>query len=96
MNDKAVFEELKSKVKDIIRDCEDLIVRNEWEEASRKTTSLERFSDTLRTFAKGIKAKAPELCEEVKEYAVWIDRRIIGFLHNCVHKYSCYFYQTKD
>lgn len=96
MNYKAVFEEIKLKVKDSIRDCEDLIVRNEWEEASRKTNSLEMFSDTLRTLAKDAKVQDPETCEEMKDYAVWIDHRIISFLYNCVHKYSCYYYQTKD
>lgn len=96
MNDKAAFEEFKLKIKDCIRDCEDLIVREEWDEADHKTITLETYSDTLRTFAKGLKANNPELYEEVSEYAVWIDGRIITFLRNIAHKYSCFFYQTKD
>lgn len=96
MNDKATFEEFKLKINDSIRDCEDMIVRGEWDEADRETIVLETYSDTLRTFARGLIAKDAELCEEVIDHSIWLDGRIITFLRNIAHKNSCFFYQKKD
>ena len=96
MNDKATFEEFKLKINDSIRDCEDLIVRGEWDEADRETIVLETYSDALRMFARGLIAKDAELCEEVIDHSIWLDGRIITFLRNIAHKNSCFFYQKKD
>lgn len=96
MNDKATFEEFALKIKDSISDCEDLIVRGEWDEADKMTIVLETYSDALRMLARGMKAKNPELYEEVSDHAVWLDGRIITFLRNIAHKNSCFFYQKKD
>ena len=96
MTDKDTFEEFTLKIKDCISDCEDLIVRGEWDEADKETVVLETYSDALRMLARGMKEKDPELYEEVSDHAVWLDGRIITFLRNIAHKNSCFFYQKKD
>lgn len=96
MNIKDTFEEFQLKIKDCISDCEDLIVRGEWDEADKMTIVLETYSDALRMLASGMKAKDTELFEEISDNAVWLDGRIINFLRNIAHKNSCFFYQKKD
>lgn len=96
MNDKSTFEEFQLKIKDCISDCEDLIVRGEWDEADKMTIVLETYSDALRMLARGLRTKDAELFEEVSDHAVWLDGRIITFLRNIAHKNSCFFYQKKD